>query len=470
MDPIQTLRAQREAIVAELRSLAELAVTEERGFTADEDTDRKAKRGRVDALDARIADLEAEEARKAAAGDAATRVPTVRVKSEPLTYQRGSEHSYFLDLARATTGRGDVAGAQARLARHTQEMDVEMTRREEKRAATAENELRALGEGSSFERRTNPNRTDGQGGYFVPPLWLVDEFIPLLRAGRVFANSVRQMELPSGTDSINIPKVSTGTSTAAQTADGGGVSSTDATDTSVSAGVKTIAGQQDIALQLLEQSPIGFDDQVIFPDLIADYNRNVDKQALNGSNASGQVKGIIGLAPSGNAVTYTDASPTGPELYLPLAQVVSNVSTNRLAPPTAFFMHPRRWYWLASQLDSANRPLVVPAQNGPFNAAALQTGVAAEGPVGYVLGLPILLDPNITTTAGGGTEDRIYAVRTPDVYLWEGALRSRTLMEVLSGTLQVRLQVYNYVAFMADRYVQSIGEISGTGLAAPSGF
>jgi hypothetical protein len=62
-----------------------------------------------------------------------------------------------------------------------------------------------------FEKRVNPNRTDGQGGYFVPPIYLIDEFIPALRAGRTAANLCRQMDLPAGTDSINIPKIATGT-------------------------------------------------------------------------------------------------------------------------------------------------------------------------------------------------------------------------------------------------------------------
>src|SRR5436309_690056 len=80
------------------------------------------------------------------------------------------------------------------LQRHAAEMDVEWKARKEKRAAVADRELRNLPDGAEAffgrETRTNPNRTDGQGGYFVPPLWLVDEFIPLIRAGRVFANSV----------------------------------------------------------------------------------------------------------------------------------------------------------------------------------------------------------------------------------------------------------------------------------------
>ncbi len=47
-------------------------------------------------------------------------------------------------------------------------------------------------------------------------------------------------------------------------------------------------------------------------------------------------------------------------------------------------------------------------------------------------------------------------------------MRTRVLPEILSGTLQVRVQVYNYFAFLV-RYGQSICVIQGTGLAAPTG-
>jgi hypothetical protein len=99
-------------------------------------------------------------------------------------------------------------------------------------------------------------RVDGAGGEFVPPLWLVSDYAEMIRAGRVTANLVRSIPLPGGTDSINIPRITTGTSAAPQTADNGAVSETDIVTTSVAAPVRTIAGQQDIALQLLEQSPL----------------------------------------------------------------------------------------------------------------------------------------------------------------------------------------------------------------------
>jgi hypothetical protein len=49
-------------------------------------------------------------------------------------------------------------------------------------------------------------------------------------------------------------------------------------------------------------------------------------------------------------------------------------------------------------------------------------------------------------------------------------MRTRALPEVLSGTLTVRLQVYAYSAFICGRFPAGISKITGTGLAAPSGF
>jgi HK97 family phage major capsid protein len=395
------------------------------------------------------------------------------VTSEPMTYGYGSGHSYFLDLARSDTGRGDgdggVQAARSRLQRHGQELAVELPAREQRRAARATDEMRGMPQGSVFEQRVNPNRTDGQGGYFVPPLWLVDQYIDLPRFGRTAANLCQHFDLPPGTDSINLPKVATGTAAAVQTADGGTVQSTDLTDTYVSAPVRTIAGQQDVALQLLDQSPVNFDN-IIYADLIADLNSKLDIQVINGSGINGQALGILNVAGI-NAVTYTDASPTLPELYIPLVQAASLIEKNRKLPATAGVMIPSMWYWQTGQLDSTGRPLIVPTAPA-FNPMASSGGLAAEGPAGmYSFGLPAYTDGNIPSNLGAGTnETRIIVARWPDLYLWEGALRTRVLNEVLSGTMQVRIQVYEYFAFMAARRPESISVISGTGVIPTAGY
>src|SRR5204862_5933717 len=125
---------------------------------------------------------------------------------------------------------------------------------------------------------------------------------------------------PGGTDSINIPKVATGTATAVQTADNGAVAETDMTDTFINAPVRTIAGQQDVAIQLLDQSPVSFD-EVIFRDLVADYATKVDLQVISGSGSAGQVPGVRGTAGS-TTVTYTSAAPTVAQRYSMVADAV----------------------------------------------------------------------------------------------------------------------------------------------------
>jgi HK97 family phage major capsid protein len=387
-------------------------------------------------------EVEAGQVRPTAAADTVRSVGTASLSvSERRTYEKGNAHrSYFRDLALVQSNRDDGA-ALARLQRHSREVDL--------------------------ETRADLNRTDGTGGYFTPPLWMMNEWIALARPGRATANAVQNQALPAGTDSINIPKIATGAATAVQTADNAAVTQTDLTDTSVQAGVKTIAGQQSIALQLIEQSPVNFD-QVVFQDLVADYNQRLDLQVISGSGSSGQVLGILNTSGIGT-VTYSDTTQNAGTMYAAIANAIQSVHTNRFAPPTAIIMHPRRWGGLLAARDSQGRPLFLPNVQGPVNAGGILSEVASQGVVGNVQGLPVITDPNIPTNLGAGTnQDTILVLRASDSILFEGGVRTRALMEVKGQNLEVVLQVYNYVAFTAGRYPAGIVQISGAGLTAPS--
>lgn len=436
---LEHLREQRATTYAPAKAVIDLAENEDRDLTDTELVEVRDLSARLAPIDVRIAELVDLETRNAAA----EHIPTVRVKSEPMTYSEHSPTSYVRDMILAQT-RNDP-DAWSRLHRHAAEVNVE---------------------------RRDITRVDGAGGEFVPPLWLIDAFVDVARPGRVIADLVSSMPLPGGTDSINIPKVSTSPAVAAQTADNAAVQETDEVTTSVAMPVRTIAGQQDVAIQLIEQSPLaGGIDRLIFGQLAADYERYLGTQLWNGSGASGQVTGILGTSGIG-AVTYTDASPTVPELYLPLAQAVNSVHTLAFKPATAIVMHPRRWNWMTSALDTSNRPLVVPTANGPYMAIGVKEGLAAQGgPVGSVLGLPVYLDATMPINLGAGTnEDRIVVAYLPDAWLMEGALRTRVLPDVLSANLTVRFQLYRYVAFTAARLPVAFAAISGTGLVTVSGF
>lgn len=429
----------------------------------------------IRAYDDRIEELRETERRAAAAAVVAGQIEgldigegRVHIRHEPMTYDRnggkaaanGGQGSSFFGDVFASQMRGDT-DARQRLMTHRREVEKELAGREARATQTFDRGL----EGVTRELR-DITRTDGAGGEFVPPLWLVEEYAAKERAGRTFANLVNNRPLPPGTDSINVPRITTGTATAIQTADNSGVQETDIITATLTVPVQTIAGQQDVSIQLLEQSPIAFD-EVIFSDLIAAYNANVDAQCLNGSAGSGQVRGLRNVT-GVNTSTYTDATPTVPEMYPKLADAINKVATNRFRAPELLLMHPRRWYWELAALDSSSRPLVVPIAQGPYMAEGVGMQVVAEGAVGSQLGVAVYIDPNVITTAGAGTEDEIYATRPSDHWLWESSIRTRVLPDVGSGTLTVRLQVYAYLAFTAGRYPTATTILSGTGLIAPT--
>ncbi|MGH3096950.1 MAG: phage major capsid protein [Streptosporangiales bacterium] len=449
----------REQLVAKRKAIVDLAEEEAREeLSSEEDSEFRELTGQVKSkdqeicsFDERISELSEEAEREAhvTEGAAAVRRAQARAKvvSESRTYEQGNGQSYLKDMVKMQLNMDADGGARERLTRHAQEVSTDK-------------EFRDL------------DRTDGTGGYAVPPLWLMNQFVELARAGRAYANLVTSQALPSGTDSINIPKVKTGTATAIQTADNGAVEETDLTDDFINAPVRTIAGQQDVAVQLLEQSAVNFD-QVIFRDLVADYATRLDLQVISGSGSSGQVLGVRNTA---GIETVVDDTAGVKYLYPKLADAVQRVQTLRFMPPSVIVMHPRRWAWFLSQIDANNRPLVVPSAGNPQNAIGTLSAVAAEQVVGQMHGLPVVTDPNLPTALNAnpsGTpaiagEDVIHVLRASDLVLYESGIRTRVLPEVGSGTLTTRLQVYGYLAFTAGRYPKSVVEIGGAGLDAPT--
>ncbi len=454
---IETLKAERSAItdLVKTEGRADLSEAEDADFRA-KTASIKEELARVEDLDGQIKDLEDEEARSGRLNPvvAETAKATTRTEvSEPLTYEKGNGKSYFRDLAQSVVGQADEA-AKERLQRHA--VDV-ASNAEIRKAAKVGTEYR------------NRDRQDGTGGYAVPPLWMMNRFIELARAGRAYANLVPTEGLPAGTDSINIPKINSGTAVAIQTADNAAIQETDLTDTSVQANVKTIAGQQGLAIQLIDQSPVAFD-ELVFRDLAADYATKLNLQVISGLGTGNQVVGVR-ATPGIQTITATggaDELAKAKLIYQKIADAIQRVHTQRFAAPEVIVMHPRRWAQFLAIFDGSSRPLVVPAGPGE-NQIAEFGGVVSQQVVGSMLGLPVVTDPSIPTTLGAGTnEDVIHVLRASDLVLFESSVRTRALQETRATTLTVLLQVYGYLAFTAGRFPKSVVEIGGTSLATPS--
>ncbi len=536
-DVLADIRTRRESLIGEMQTLSQSATLtiEERARFAELDTEVVAIDGELELRERQAEREQRAAAARAASGNTGSAVDSEQrsgsgwsVGSEPTVYGRDSGHSYFLDLARTSAQRGDgdggVPAAEQRLARHSAELRVDMKGRAERREQAALKAFeRAHESGSPRERRAQAramammqregvspfekralSRVDGSGGYLVPPLWLIDELVPYLRAGRDFADLWRGMPLPAGTDSINIPRIMVGTATGPQVADGGTVAGRDMSDNFVNAQVRTIAGQEDVGIQLLDQSPIAFD-ELIFEDLAADYNSQLSGQCYVGSNTAGQLPGVwpagaisnasgIYIPNTNNTVAQTwvnggGASPSVTNsVFQASGQMLSVIARTRLRPPTHWVWHPWVWYYLLTQVDGQQRPLVVPGtpDNTGFNQAAVDDdGPVVSGPVGWYMGLPVILDPQVPVTfpASGGTNPQITTISagqfapaagsgvfTPllaglwnDLFLWEGEMRTRALTEVLSGNLQVRFQLYNYVGAITNRYQAYSAVVTGSG-------
>jgi HK97 family phage major capsid protein len=432
----------RDEAEARLNTLIDTATTEDRDLTDDEAAQVSAIKADLERRDAQIAEQEALEQRAAAAAEQRARhaaaIPTasIEVTRAEATYRPDGGVSFFRDLLSAAKGDGE---AHERLRRNN-------------------------AEGEARERRDGTTGATSMGS-FIPPIWLVEEMAERARVGRVLAPFMREGGFPS-TNSITIPRITTGSAVAGQAGDNAAVQETDIVTAQLTRPTVTIAGQQDVSIQSLDLSPFPVD-RIIFADLEAAYQAELDRQILRGSGTNellglNQVAGI-------NTVSYTDASPTAPELYPKFGDAMQQIHSNRFAPAELASMHPRRWAWISTAVDTAGRPLGIPAGGAAFNPAATFGPIAAQGIVGYLSnGLPVVVTGSHATNLGGGTEDQVVVFRPSDCLLMESPLRSRVLTDVLSGNLTVRLQLFAYANFFAGRFPASISTIGGTGLIAPT--
>ena len=440
----------RDAVKAELDAVLEAVAVENRtDLTEDEsakvDTlveESRSLDSKIEKLTAQAsADAKASEARSAYADVAMPKTTaTTKITSEARTYSPDNADVSFVKDAFNAKFSNDYA-AQERLARHTREEEVER---------------RAVGTGNFAG--------------LVIPQYLVDLAAPLARAGRPTADfATNKMALPAAGMTLNISRMTTGTSTAVQAAENDAISDTNADDTLLTVNVRTIAGQQNISKQAIERGT-GIDTFII-QDLIRGWHTTLDNQILNGSGNSGEIVGLTNTVGINNIV-YTDASPTVAELYPKLADAYQSIQTDAFMNPTHWVMHPRRLAFLLAAVDLAGRPLVVPTLNGPMNAYATGNGQAYYGNSGYsLMGLPIVADANVLTDGGAGyNQDEIYCVTAPEFHLWEqpGSPFALNFDATGAGSLTIKSVVYGYAAATAGRYPGAFSKISGTGLVAPT--
>ena len=290
----EILNEKRDAALARAEQITQIAVSEQRDLSKDEDNTVAVALDEVRELDEQIKQHTELEGRAAAAAEARKNTtisaPAV-VKSEARTYSPQAEASFIAD-AYAAQFNNDFS-AKDRLARHMQEEKI--------------------------ERR---DVTSANFAGLVVPQFLTDLAAPFARAGRPFLDVARKHQLPAQGLTISISKVTTGSATAVQT-EGAAVQETNMDDTKLDVSVVTVAGQQNVSRQALERGT-GID-SLVMADLVSAYHTNLDSLFVTTSATS--LTNVIT-----QVVTYTDASPSVAELYPKLLDAIQRVQTHhRLA-------------------------------------------------------------------------------------------------------------------------------------------
>ena len=441
-------RAEQDSILAGVDGRAALTDTEQARFdelqAAKRDLDGQITAATA-ALDQLRADADADADATRAAQQAVPAAPrraydqVARVGRDQRVYTPDSDKRGQLFL-RDVAARffGDASAAQ-RLDRHMAEERVER--------------------GDQLQRATTTANFSG----LVIPQYLTDLYAPAVAAMRPFADVCNRHDLPDEGMSVVISKVTTASSVALQTTQNTAVSETNLDDTELTIPVQTAAGQQTVSRQAIDRGS-GVED-VALDDLFRRYATTLDSTLIN--------QATTGLSAVATATTYTDTNPTGPELYPKILGATAASETAFLAAATVDYavMHSRRWLWLSSQMTSTwpmiNTVGIPPSVIGTDNANGYNRGVRGALPSG----LGVVVDNNIPTTNGTGTnEDEIYVVASSECHLWEDSNAPMYIRadQPAAASLGVLLVVYGYFAYTFNRYVGAQSKVSGTGLTAPT--
>lgn len=382
------------------------------------------------------------------------------VRSEPRTYTRDGDYSYFADLALSSLplAAGDVfcRSAVERLGRHAAEILAESKKdTPEGRRISRALMNRSRSNDPSVDRRTRHEVRAvtsgfGSGGAFVVPQYLVADTVAFRTYGRSFVGQAHLQLLGDTGMTVNMPAVTAAASETTQT-DTAGVSEVDPTATYLQAPVVTAAGQVTASQQLMDRQQDASADTAIYAQLLMAYNTDVDAGVIVAAIAQG-------AAPITNAGTLSIAN-TWNDVAKAQAQMVT--AAGAVLPATHTFLPPLEWAWVTGQVDDTHRPIIEPKYSP--TATAGDPVVLSEGDCGYVLvGSAAFRDGNIPLTGGNA---QLLVCHMPSVWVFEGEPIMRAFVETDASTLSVAIQRYSYYAVIVAHQA-AVQPVSGAAYPA----
>lgn len=341
---------------------------------------------------------------------------------DPGFYIRGGQHSFVGDQWRSKT-MGDNSAAE-RLQRHTNALKDNVHLRD------------VLGAGAS---------TGGAG--LVPPVWLAEQFAPILHRKLRVAAQLQQVPW-AGPFAWSIPVAGTVAKTSS-VAEGVNTTETDPAYTVLTVTPKAIMGYSEVSRQMLEGSNPAVD-SIIWADLMGDFYDNCELEVIAAATAQAGV----------NAVTVSAGSATTTDILLQRSGIldgIAAISDNSAGDADIFFGRTSRWTTYLKMQDTQGRPLILAQQYNPQNA--IGQGGATQGfrsPVqGNLENLAAVTSPTVAASTGfiANSQEHLFSISPPMQFSFEQP----------AGPALIRVGVWGYEAVTFGRRPKALTKITFSG-------
>jgi HK97 family phage major capsid protein len=341
---------------------------------------------------------------------------------DPGFYIRGGQHSFVGDQWRSKT-MGDNSAAE-RLLRHSNALKDNQHLRD------------VLGAGAS---------TGGAG--LVPPVWLAEQFAPILHRKLRVAAQLQQVPW-AGPFAWSIPVAGTVAKTSS-VAEGVNTTETDPGYTVLTVTPKAIMGYSEVSRQMLEGSNPAVD-AIIWADLMGDFYDNCELEVIAAAVAQ---SGVNTVTVSAGAASTTDilAQRSG------ILDGISAISDNSAGDADIFFGRTSRWTTYLKMQDTAGRPLILAQAYNPQNA--IGQGGATQGfrsPVqGSLENLAAVTSPTVAASTGfiANSQEHLFSVSPPMQFSFEQP----------AGPALIRVGVWGYEAVTFGRRPKALTKITYSG-------
>jgi HK97 family phage major capsid protein len=421
----RAVEAKRDLTNEEMRSIIEMGEKNKSLYTQIEDlSEIELRNAKVAAMQAKVAaavagsttEPEGEpEGEPSDDGTRSVKLGGAKTRDrDPGFYTRGSQHSFVGDQYRATK-LGDTAAAE-RIAKHANALRDDVHLRD------------VLGAGAS---------TFGAG--LVPPVWLAEQFAPVLHRKLRVASQLRQVPW-AGPFPWSIPIAGTVALTSSIT-EGVNSTETDPGYSILTVTPGTIMGYSEVSRQMLEASNPAVD-SVIWGDLTGDFLDRCETTVITALENQASV----------NLATVSDNTvATG--MRNVVLDGIAAVSDNSGGDADVFVSKNSKWVSYLKLTDTTNRPLINAMRYNPQNVVGIQQpGQQFRSPIqGDLESLAVVTSPTVGTMRG-------FIINSQEL-LYQNSPPMQFSFEQPAGPALIRVGVWGYVAVVTGRRPKAITKI-----------